>query len=172
MTSSVDLSVGLQDWVRLAGMDLTQGSRTQDGRTVIWNKGGEIRYFINSVGSYYVITTSDRMGPEYFNLAALTMGLIEKYLYGRFGGSVRKREGLTRIQKPFSRDELKPGYRFGTVTFAGRERDSLIDGTGSMAAIAADDRLVEISHYIDVPIETIKDSFLDADGKPLFATLA
>ena len=171
MTGSVDLSTGLQDWARLAGMDLVQGSRTQDGRTVLWNKGGEIRYFINLTDSYYVITMSDRTSPEYFNFAAPTMELIEKYLYGRFGGSVRKAHGLKRLQKPFTRDELKQGYSFGKITFADRERETLIDRDGSTAAIAADDRLVEMSHYVDVPVETIKNSFLDPAGKPLFVVL-
>lgn len=172
MTGSVDLSIGLQDWIRLAGMDLIQGSQTHDGRTVIWNKGGEIRYFIDLVDGYYIITTSDRMGAENFNFGALTMALVERYLYGHFGGSVRKLRSLQRVQKPFTRDELKQGYSFGKVVFAARERDALIDRAGSMVAIAADDRLVEISHYIDIPVETIKDSFLDPEGKPLFVPLA
>lgn len=172
MTASVDLSTSLQDWMRLAGMDLIQGSRTHDGRTVIWNKGGEIRYFIDTVDGYYVITSSDRMGPENFHFGALTMTLIERYLYGHFGGSVRKLRGLQRVQKPFMRDELKQGYGFGKVVFAARERDALRDPAGSMVAIAADDRLVELSHYIDIPVEIIKESFLDPEGKPLFVPLA
>ena len=171
MTTNVDLSTDLQDWIRLAGMDLVQGSRTDDGRTVIWNKGGEIRYFIDAVDGYCVITSSDRMGAEIFHFGALTMALIEKYLYGYFGGSVRKHRGFRRVKKPFTRDELKQGFSFSNVIFAERERDALIDPAGSMVAIAADDRLVQFSHYVDVPIDTIKDSFLAPDGKPLFASL-
>ena len=171
MTTNVDLSTDLQDWIRLAGLDLIQGSRTHDGRTIIWNKGGEIRYFIDVVDGYYVITTSDRMGAENFHFGALTLTLVERYLYGRFGGSVRKLRGLQRVQKPFMRDELKQGYSFGEIFFAARERDTLIDPTGSMIAIAADDRLVEFSHYVDVPVDTIKGSFLAPDGNPLFTAL-
>jgi hypothetical protein len=171
VTNGVDLSTDLQDWIRLAGMDLAQGSRTHDGRTVIWNKGGEIRYFIDVVGSYCVITSSDRMDDEIFHFGAPTMILVEKYLYGYFGGAVRKHSGFRRVKKPFSRDELKHGYTLSNVVFAGRERDALMDPAGSMVAIAADDRLVEFSHYVDVPFDTIKGSFLAPDGKPLFASL-
>ncbi|WP_269474193.1 Imm61 family immunity protein [Mycobacterium shinjukuense] len=54
------------------------------------------------------------------------------------------------------------------MVFAGRERDALLDATGTVMAIAAADRLVELSHYIDVTIDVTKDSFLDPDGGPLF----
>lgn len=171
MTNDVDLPADLQDWIRSAGMDLVQGSRSHDGRTVIWNKGGEIRYFIDVVDSYCVITSSDRMGDEIFHFGAPTMSLIEKYLYGYFGGAVRKHSGFRRVKKPFTRDELKQGYTLGIVVFAGRERDALMDPAGSIIAIAADDRLVEFSHYVDVPFNTIKGSFLAPDGKPLFVAL-
>src|SRR5262249_20285319 len=149
------------DWIRIGGMELSQGSRANDGRTVLWNRGGERRYFIGAGDGHYVITSSDRMGTEHFHLAALAMGLVEKYLYGYFGGSVRKARGLRRVQKPFMRNELKQGYRIGRVVFAGQERDTLIDPAGSTVAIAADDRLVELSHYIEVSTGTIKESFLD-----------
>ncbi|MBV8455141.1 MAG: hypothetical protein JO122_00820, partial [Acetobacteraceae bacterium] len=57
MTTSVDLSTGLQDWIRAAGLDLIQGSQANDGRTIIWNKGGKIRYFISVADGHYVITS-------------------------------------------------------------------------------------------------------------------
>ncbi|CKU77065.1 Hypothetical protein ERS031536_03524 [Mycobacterium tuberculosis] len=47
MTIGVDLSTDLQDWIRLSGMNMIQGSETNDGRTILWNKGGEVRYFID-----------------------------------------------------------------------------------------------------------------------------
>jgi hypothetical protein len=171
MTTSVDLSAELQDWIGLAGMDTVQGSQTDDGRTVIWNKGGEIRYFVDFVDRYYVITSSDRMDAERFHLGAATRAILEKYLCGHFGGSVRRLHGLQRVRRPFSRDELQLGYSIGKVAFCDRERDALIESSGTVLAIAVDDRLVELSHYIDGTIDTIKDSFLDPEGKPLFTPL-
>lgn len=171
MTNSVDLSPDLANWIRLAGMDLIQGSQTNDGRTVIWNKGGERRYFIGADDGFYVITSSDRMGSESLHLGANTITLIEKYLYVHFGGSVRKSRDLQRIKKPFTRDGLKEGFHIGETIFGGREQDTLIDPAGSVVAIAAADRLVELSRYLDASIDTIKESFMHPDGRPLFAPL-
>ncbi|MBZ4503565.1 hypothetical protein GBP88_22975, partial [Mycobacterium avium subsp. hominissuis] len=169
MRSSLDLSPDLVYWIKLAGMDLKQGTQADDGRTLIWNKGGERRYFIDFRDGLYVITSSDRFSKEDFHFGADTMVLLEKYLYGHFGGSVRKSQGLPRIQKPFTRAELREGFSLGITTFFGREQDALIDPQGKLIAIAAEDRLVELSHYVQVSVDTIKESFLHADGKPLFA---
>ncbi|WP_231972002.1 MULTISPECIES: TNT antitoxin family protein [unclassified Mycobacterium] len=169
MVGDVDISSGVREWIRLAGMEVMQGSETDDGRTLIWNKGGERRYFISAVNGYFVITSSDRMGRESFHLAALTIELIEKYLYGHFGNAVRKHRGLPHVQKPFMRDELVQKYTLGKTAFLDRERDALIGPGGATIAISADDRLVELSHYVDVPVEGIEKSFLNPDGGPLFA---
>ncbi|WP_231984422.1 TNT antitoxin family protein [Mycobacterium sp. E342] len=165
----VDLSSGVQEWIRLAGMELIQGSKTDDGRTQIWNKGGERRYFISAVDGFFIITSSDRMGRESFHLGAVSRELIEKYLYGYFGNAVRKNRGLPRVRKPSMPDELAQKYNLGKTAFHDRERDTLIGPEGSMIAISADDRLVELSHYVDVPVQTIEKSFLDPDGGRLFA---
>lgn len=168
MTRSVDLTPDLQSWLRLAGLDLIQGSQTDDGRTIIWNKGGEVRNFIGLVDGWCVITSSDRMGPETYDLAAESMHVVEKYLYGEFGAVVRGDE-LPSIRTPFERGELQPGYDIGTTIFAGRQRHTLVDRAGKIVAIAAVDRLVGLSHYLDVPVDVIKSSYLAVDGKPLFS---
>ncbi|UGT93414.1 TNT antitoxin family protein [Mycobacterium ostraviense] len=168
MTNGVDLTPDLQAWGRRAGLDMVQGSQTNDGRTVIWSNVGEVRYFISNVEGWYVITCSDRLGPEAYEFAAESMPVIEKYLYGVFGASVRSSAGLPYIRAPFHRDELRPGYSIGKRDFAGRERHTLIDHTGKVVAITAVDRLVELSHYLDATIDLIKNSYLAADGKPLF----
>jgi hypothetical protein len=167
MTSGVDLTPDLQAWLRLAGLDMFQGSQTDDGRTIIWNKGGEVRNFIGVVDGWCVVTSSDRMGPETYDFAADSMPVMEKFLYGEFGGAVRGND-LPSIRTPFERHELRPGYSLGKQDFAGRERSTLSDHSGQTVAIAATDRLVELSHYLDVPVETIKSSYLAPDGKPLF----
>jgi hypothetical protein len=146
---------------------MIQGTQTVDGRTVIWNKGGESRYFIDVIDGWYVITSSDRMGPENYDFAGESMPVIEKYFYGRFGGSVRS-DDMPDIRSPFQRDELRPGYSIGQQMFAGRERHTLIDRAGKVAAIAGVEDLVELSHYLDVTVEVIKSSYLAPDGKPLF----
>lgn len=165
--TSVDLSTDLEQWLHLAGLDMIQGSQTNDARTIIWNKGGEVRYFIEFTDDWYVINSSDRMGPEAFDFAAKSMPVIEKYLYGSFGGSIRGRD-LPYIRAPFQRDELRPGYNIGKQMFAGRERHVLVGRDGTALAIAGVEDLVELSHYLDTTVETIKDSYRAPDGKPLF----
>lgn len=168
MTSGGDLSPDLQCWIRLAGLDMIPGSQNHDGRTIIWNKGGEVRDFIGVADGWCVITTSDRMGPETYEFSAESMPIIEKYLYGKFGGIVRSGRNLPSIRVPFNRDELRPGYTIGTRMFAGRERHTLIDSAGKVVAIAGVEDLVELSHYLDASVDVIKDSYLAPDGKPLF----
>ena len=168
MTSGVDLSPELERWVRLAGLDVIQGSQANDARTHLWNNLGEVRDFIAFVDGWCVITSSDRMGPETYDFAAESMPVIEKYLYGKFGGVIRSDRELPSIRVPFQRDELRPGYSIGTQIFAGRQRHSLIDADGRVVAIAGVEDLVELSHFLDVTVDVIKDSYLAPDGKPLF----
>lgn len=123
---------------------------------------------LSTLAGWYVITSSDRMSREGYEFAAASMSVIEKYLYGYFGGSVRSERELPAIRAPFQPEELMPEYSIGTMTFAGRQRDTLIDSSGTVVAITAADRLVELSHYLDVSVNVIKDSFLDSEGKPLF----
>ncbi|VAZ96328.1 Imm61 family immunity protein [Mycobacterium pseudokansasii] len=117
MINGVDLTSDLQAWCRRARLDMVQGSQTKDGRTVIWGNAGEVRYYIYNIEGWYVITCSDRMGPEAYDFAATSMHVIERYLYGVFGGSVRNSAGLPYIRAPFSRKELRPGYSIGKTEF-------------------------------------------------------
>lgn len=163
----MDLTAELEAWIRLAGLGMNQGSQTDDKRTIIWNSGGEVRYFISIIDGWSAITSSDRMGSEIYSFAGISMDVVEKYLYGKFGGSVRS-DDLPTLRKPFERSELSSGYSIGKQYFVGREWPSLSDRSGQVVAIAATDRLVELSHYLDVPVDTIKSSYLAPDGKPLF----
>lgn len=167
MTKGVDLTADLQAWIRLAGLDTVQGSETNDGRTIIWKQGGERRYFIDFADNWYTVNSSDRMGPENFNFAGRSMGVTERYLYGLFGGSVRRND-LPMLKAPFERHELRGGYSIDKQSFAGHERHVLRDRSGSYVAVAALDRLVTLSHYLGATIEDIKTSFQAPDGKPLF----
>jgi hypothetical protein len=108
----------------LAGLHLTQGSLTDDGRTLLWSNLGESRYFIDAIDGWYVITCSDRMGPETYESSADSLAVIEKYLFGTYGSIVRGGEDLPRIKVPFRRDELRPEYSIGKQIFAGRASDT------------------------------------------------
>lgn len=56
----------------------------------------------------------------------------------------------------------------GKQNFSGRKRHTLINDTGQVVAVAAVDRVVELSHHLDATMEAIKHSYLAIDGKPLF----
>lgn len=94
------------------------------------------------------------------------MGVTERYLYGLFGGSVRRND-LPMLKAPFERHELRGGYSIDKQSFAGHERHVLRERSGSYVAVAALDRLVTLSHYLGATIEDIKTSFQAPDGKPL-----
>jgi hypothetical protein len=164
----VDLSPEVCHWIERAGLEMIQGSEAEDGRTTMWNNLGEVRDFINFTDGWFVITSSDRMGPESYAFGANSMTVIELYLYAMVGGSVRSGQKLPPIRTPFKRDELRPGYVIGTTDFAGRERHTLIDATGDTVAMAGVGDLVELSHFLDTTVDVIKASFLAPDGKPLF----
>jgi hypothetical protein len=166
----LDLSADLQDWIHASGLELTQGSQTSDGRTVLWNKGGEVRYFINLVDGWYVVTSSDRMSAEGFEFAGSSMLIIEKYFYGDRGWTIRRAKGLPRIQRPCETEQLQPGYSIDRMDFGDRERPVLIGPDKVRVAIAGVADLVELSTYVDTPVDAIKDSFLDPQGNPLFAS--
>jgi hypothetical protein len=169
---NVEFSDDLQAWLRLAGLNVTQGSQTHDGRPVFWTNLGESRYFIDVIDGWFVISCSDRMGPETYEFSAASMAVIEKYLFGTYGSSVRDRRGLPRVRVPFQRDELREEYGIDKQIFAGRERHTLIDRTGRVVAIAGVEDLVELSHYLDVSVDVIKSSYLAPDGTPLFTLLS
>lgn len=175
MTEPVEISPQLEEWAGRADYALTPGVRTDDGRAVFWASLGEIRLFIGRTDEgWFVITDSDRMGPEHFILAAPSMVTIEKYLLGRFYPAIRSKLNLPRIRVPVAPDELPAGYSIDTRQFEGVGRLALIASDGSTVAVSSTDRvtgtaeLVRLSLFSTASNEDIAASALDLDGKPLF----
>lgn len=176
MIDNIEISPKLEEWGSLAGYTLTAGARAHDGRPLFWSAGGEVRTYVDlNVNGWFVITDSDRFGPEFFVLAAPAMATIEKYLYGRFGRSIRSRRSLPRVHIPTTREELSAGYSLGTQMFEGVQRLALINAAGDTVAIASSDEvtgtgdLAKLSLYLTVTVDDITAAFLDPKGKPLFA---
>jgi Immunity protein 61 len=175
MTDPIEISPRLEEWGRLAGYALTPGSRTDDGRAVFWASLGEVRLLIGrDATGWFVITDSDRMGPEHFILAAPTIDTIERYFFGRFCQSIRSRRELPRVRLPISEEEISPHFSLDSRYFDGVQRLALIASDGSTVAISSADRLtgtaelVKLSLYLTATIDEIVASGLDPDGKPLF----
>ncbi|MBI2695941.1 TNT antitoxin family protein [Mycobacterium nebraskense] len=173
--SSIGISTRLEQWAELAGYTLTPGKCTDDGRALFWAALGEIRLFIGkSQDGWFVVTDSDRMGPEHFILAAPSMDTIEKYLFGRFCLHIRSARGLPRVGVPASHNGLLSPYSIETRDFQGTQRFALIASDGSTVAVSSADRVTataelrKLALYLTATIDQIEASADDPDGKPLF----
>lgn len=178
----LDVSADLVEWAVLAGYHVTQGSQKAsttdaeaDGRPVIWSSLGEIRYYIGPHPSgWFVVTVSDRMAEEDLIFAAESIALIELYLFGKFGMSVRSSLRLPLLKYPTSTDEMAEGYTLGTASFDGHQDLVLIDPTGSAIAATASGKLVGtaelvcLSRFIVSSVDVLKASYRDPSWRPLF----
>jgi hypothetical protein len=175
MTESIEISAELKKWGELAGYKLAHGTNPNDGVAVFSASLGETRILIrrNNTG-WFVITDSDRMGPEQFILATPSMATVERYFFGKFGLAIRSLRNLPRVRVPVSAEKLSPGFRLETRIFDGVERWALIALDDSTVAVGSTDQvtgtaeLVRLSLYLSSTIDEIIASVLDPDGKPLF----
>lgn len=175
MNTHIEISARLTEWGNIAGYTLTPGSRSEDGRAIFWASLGEIRLFIgrNDRG-WFVVTDSDRMGPEHFILAAPSMDTIEKYFFGRFCQVIRRKRELPRLRIPVLREQLAPNFHIDIRDFEGVDRLTLISSDGAAVAVSSSDsvtgtaELVKLSFFLNVSIDEIVASCLDQNGKPLF----
>jgi hypothetical protein len=176
MADVIEISPQLEKWAALAGYALTPGSQTADGRAIFWSNGGEIRHCIGThEGGWFVVTDSDRLGPEYLNLAAPSMTIIELYFFGQFGRFIRSQKRLPRVHMPIMIDEIATGFTIGSQLFADAERLTLVGLKDLAIAISGGDKfsgtadLVKLSHFLTATAEDVMVSYLDPSGKPLFA---
>ncbi|WP_082975786.1 TNT antitoxin family protein [Mycobacterium sp. E2238] len=175
MTDCIEISTRLEQWAGRVGYTLTPGNRTDDGRAVLWAAVGEIRLFIGkNDDGWFVVTDSDRMGAEHFILAAPSMAIIEKYLFGRFCLRIRNAKGLPRVSVPTRDNGLPSSYSIELRDFEGVQRFALIASDGSTVAISSADRVTanaelrRLALYVPATVEQIEASAVDPDGKPLF----
>jgi immunity protein 61 of polymorphic toxin system len=175
MTDLIEISPQLEQWAKRANYELTPGSRMADGRAVFWASLGEIRLLIGrNQDGWFVITDSDRMGPEHFVLAAPSMTTIEKYFFGRFCLSIRSNSRFPRVHIAMSAGEMADNFSIETRSFEGVERFALISTDGSIAAIGSADgvtakaQLTKLAVFLTATIDQIEASAVDPDGKPLF----
>jgi immunity protein 61 of polymorphic toxin system len=175
MSGFIEISHRLEEWAAVAGYTLTPGVRTDDGRALFWSTGGEVRHFIGvNDGGWFVVTDSDRLGPEYLDLAAPSMATIERYFFGKFGRFIRSKKGLPRVHMPIAREEISDGFTIGALMLEGVQRLALIASDGSAVAVSSGDELsgtadlVKLSLYVSATVDDIVTSSLTPDGKPLF----
>lgn len=175
MTGGVAFTRELENWAGLAGYELTPAARAHDGRAVFWNKGGEVRLLVAARDDgWFVLTDSDRLGEEQFVLAAVSLPVVEKYLWGSFGLSIRSRRGMPDIKLPYAANDVDHGFSIGVVQFDGRERQALLDSAGQPVAVCGGGALMgtrdmaRLSLYLNSTVPQIQESFENTDGRPLF----
>src|ERR1700743_786626 len=174
MTGRIEISDALREWAYRAGYETTPASETGDQRAILWNRGGEVRYFVGvDYGDWVVVTESDQMSEERFYLASRSLQVIERHFFGRFGELIRRRLDLAELDLPDSEQEVRGDLSITTVDFAGRERRALVDSAGQVIAASSGDsltavwRLAELSAYLTATVPEIKQSFEDPGGRPL-----
>jgi hypothetical protein len=174
MRPEIGLTVALAKWAATAGFEITEKSSV-DGRAILWNLGGEIRYFIvDEPDGWISVTSSERMGPEQFEFASGIAELVERKFIALFAALVRDQLGLPPVVLPAATNDIAAGYQLGRVTYAGRERCALLGASGrTLAAVAGGAMLgtanvAELSIYARCELKEITDSFMAPDGAPLF----
>jgi hypothetical protein len=177
MADGVGISSDLTTWASHAGFSLTPVDN--DGRAVFSTSDGEIRYFVEKVGeSWFRVTSSNRMGPEQFELAAPSLSTIETYFYGSFGSDIRDTAEKTELT-PNARRRAD-GYHIGPaddedladlelVNDADQPYFALFDQNHVIAVDGFDEdmaaiRLTDLAVYLSVDNEDIKAAFTDDDG--------
>lgn len=169
--TSPTVSPQLLEWSRLAGYALTP--EDESGAALFWSDpGGEIRYYIRqNIDGGVVLTSAERASEEQFELYAESMEVLERYLFGVFGRSLRSKRRLPRVKTPRKMEEISDGYRISDVDAEGVRRLSDPSGRTVAAArgkVSGVSLLVELSHLVAAGIEAIKDSYEDVEGRPLF----
>lgn len=174
VTGRLEISPRLAEWARSGGWGV---SAAEDGRPMFWKEGGQLRYLIGrNDDGWFIITQVVRSDPEQFVLAAPSMDTVERFLFGDFGPSVRRRRKLPDVRRPIDWEEMAPGFMVETRTFGGvEERIALVDSAGAVVAISSSDpvtasfNLAGLSVYVSATVDDIVTSFLDPEGKPLFS---
>jgi hypothetical protein len=176
MAEPIPISPRLEEWAVLAGYSLTPGSVTDDGRALFWSDGGEVRHFVGANDSgWFVVTDSDRLGPEYYRFAAHSLNTIEKHFFGKFGEYIRSIRNFPSIHIPNTKEEVSQGFSIEYRKFEQVDRLALIDSAGTILAFSSADliigtmELVALSVYLPATVDDITVAFLSPDGSPLFA---
>lgn len=155
----------------MAGYSLTP--EDQSGAALFWtDPGGEIRFYIrSSAKDAYIVSSAERGSAEQFELYGTSMTVVERYIFGIFGSSVRSKLMLPRIIIPTQREQLAPGFVLEEPDAEGftclRDSNGLVaKAQGKVTSIST---LTKLSHLLCHSLPEIQASYEDPEGRPLFA---
>lgn len=169
--TSPTVSPQLLEWSRLAGYALTP--EDESGAALFWSDpGGEIRYYIHqNIDGGVVLTSSERASAEQFELSAESIEVLERYLFGVFGRSIRSKSRLPRLKTPRKLEEIVGGDRIDEADSEGYRRllapgaKAVAKARGRLSGVSV---LVELSHLVASTVDEIQSSYQAVDGRPLF----
>lgn len=142
----------------------------------MWANMGETRYFVGlEADGWGIVTESSRMTQEQFIFAGKSMQIVEMFLLGKCGLSVRFDRDLPPLKLPHALSDVADGYRIEGRDFRGSEnlalvgpRDELLAVTGS-GKIAGTAELATLSISLEASVDIAMKSYLDPAGAPLFS---
>jgi Immunity protein 61 len=118
----------------------------------------------------YVLSSSERLQDEQFELFGTSLSVIERHLFAVFGTAIRSHLRLPRLSFPGKLEELAQGYSLTEVDSDGYRW--LVNASGSLAKargrVSSISTLVRLSHLLSNSLADIKISFEDPGGHPLF----
>lgn len=161
------LSSTCTGWARTAGFTVSTDADTTLLRPA---DHGTSWYHIRDRGQGRVeLTEVDPNGVEHSDLYAAGMDTLERYLIGLLGDFLREDLDLPYLDMPWTAESVAPGYTLGPITRGFR---TLSRADGSPAAAARDEtlslvKLVPLSHFMALDLETLKRAFINPAGAPL-----
>lgn len=154
-----------REWARRAGYSVA----LEENRIVIFDVGGDIRYYVGAQSGDYVVTRADRSEAERFVLSARASVDVERYLTWALSVDARAAAGLSPVRLPFDKESVAPGYETVILNdgLAGLRRS-----TGEVRGARFADRFVhpavQYSYYADADLADLRRSLEAPDGAPLF----
>jgi len=172
MTQPPTLSRELLVWAHRAGYSLTPVDHS--GAAILWSDpGGETRYYVRRRDDGWIeLTRASRGGDEQFTLMTASTEVLERYLLGLFGDVIRDQKGLPVLRTPWGVDDLADGYALSDISGDGYRTLSAADSTPlarsrdkTMSLLD----LVPLSHYLQISVRDLEESYLSASGAPLLS---
>lgn len=155
-------SDALVEWVALAGC----GLRYYEDAWVTETPGADLRCYLRTT-NVHTFTQAERGDPESFLMSAIDMQDVERYLTWWFSFDIRSSKHLPFTYFAWKIEDIHPGW---TVSqFEGIW--VLHDPTGHDRARFDGDHAIAFSWIADTDLESLRDSFLNPDGLPLFPGL-
>jgi hypothetical protein len=157
-------------WAHRAGYSLTPVDHSN--AAILWSDpGGETRYYARLRDDGWIeLTRASRGGDEQFTLMAASTEVLERYLLGLLGDVIRDQQGLPVLRAPWGIDDLADGYTLSNLSEDGYRT---LAGADSMPLARSRDKtmslldLVPLSHYLQMSVSDLKESYLSASGAPL-----